>query len=159
MKQEVTEIVKQIASNLLSNNMTLATAESCTGGNIAHQLTLLPGSSHWYNGGVVAYTNLVKQNLLKVDVSLISKYSEVSGEVAEAMAQGVKDALKTDYAISTTGVAGPTGATNENPIGTVWIGIATPSRNISKRFVFDDNREQNIESFTLEALKMLLKNM
>ena len=156
---EMTEIVSKIAAKMLAISTTVATAESCTGGNIAHQITLVPGSSAWVRGGVVSYTNEVKMNILGVPSELIESYTEVSNQVAEAMAEGARNVTGADFAVSTTGIAGPTGATATDPVGTVYIGVATPFKVVSQRMVFGTDREQNIERFTAAALEMLLANV
>lgn len=148
-----------IGEELLRRGQTMATAESCTGGNIAHQITLVPGSSAWFKGGVVSYTNEVKMNVLQVLKDLIDRYTEVSTQVAEAMAEGARRITGADFAVSTTGIAGPTGATDNNPVGTVYIGVATPHKVVSARLVFGSDRQNNINSFTDAALKMLLDNI
>ena len=156
---EMTEIVSKIAAKMLAISTTVATAESCTGGNIAHQITLVPGSSAWFRGGVVSYTNEVKMKVLGVPSELIESYTEVSNQVAEAMAEGARNVTGADFAVSTTGIAGPTGATATDPVGTVYIGVATPFKVVSQRMVFGTDREQNIERFTAAALEMLLANV
>ncbi|MBR5168185.1 MAG: CinA family protein [Salinivirgaceae bacterium] len=152
-------IAAEIGEVLLRRGQTMATAESCTGGNIAHQVTLVPGSSAWFRGGVVSYTNDVKMNVLQVPRELIDRYTEVSTQVAEAMAKGVRLITGADFAVSTTGIAGPTGATDNNPVGTVCIGVATPHKVVSARLVFGSDRQSNIDSFTDAALRMLLDNI
>lgn len=154
-----TNIIKQIATKMLAAGTWVATAESCTGGNIAHQITLVPGSSAWFKGGVVSYTNEVKMNVLGVPQKLIEQYTEVSHQVAEAMAEGARHATGADFAVSTTGIAGPTGATATDPVGTVYIGVATPDKVVSQRVVFGTDRERNIERFTIAALETLLANV
>ena len=152
-------IAAEIGEELLRRGQTMATAESCTGGNIAHQVTLVPGSSAWFRGGVVSYTNDVKMNVLQVPRDLIDRYTEVSTQVAEAMAKGVCLITDADFAVSTTGIAGPTGATDNNPVGTVCIGVATPHKVVSARLVFGSDRQSNIDSFTDAALRMLLDSI
>lgn len=152
-------VAAEIGEELLRRGRTMATAESCTGGNIAHQITLVPGSSAWFKGGVVSYTNEVKMNVLQVPHELIDRYTEVSTQVAEAMADGARRITGADFAVSTTGIAGPTGATDNNPVGTVYIGVATPHKVVSARLVFGSDRQNNINSFTDAALKMLFDNI
>lgn len=137
--------------------LSLGTAESCTGGNIAHLLTLVPGSSQVFKGGVVAYTNTLKRELLGVPKDTIKKYTAVSEQTVKAMAEGAKKLLNTDYAIATTGIAGPTGETVENPVGTVWIGIAGRGETLTQRFVFDSIRGRTIERSSKNALILLFK--
>ena len=148
------------AGNLLKEKrMTLATAESCTGGNIAHLITSVAGSSDYYKGSVVAYANEVKINILGVNPDDIKEYGAVSQQVAEQMAEGVRRVLKTDIAVSTTGIAGPTGGTTDKPIGTVWIAISTKAGVISKEFIYGKVRQQNIDRFTQTALLMLIDSL
>ncbi|MBO7477266.1 MAG: CinA family protein [Salinivirgaceae bacterium] len=152
-------LVERLAAKMLAAGTWVATAESCTGGNIAHRITLVPGSSAWFKGGVVSYTNEVKMNVLGVPQELIDTYTEVSHQAAEAMAEGARRATGADFAVSTTGIAGPTGATANDPVGTVYIGVATPDKVVSSRVVFGTDRRQNIGRFTVAALEMLLANV
>ncbi|MGQ8338771.1 competence/damage-inducible protein A [Sunxiuqinia sp. A32] len=138
---------------------TLALAESCTGGNIAHFLTSNAGSSAYFLGSIVAYANAVKINQLGVSPETLEKYGAVSKNVAEEMAVGVKRALGSDYAISTTGIAGPDGGTDEKPVGTVWIAIAGQQNVYVKRYNFAHNRERNILRFTQAAINFLRQTM
>ena len=152
-------LVEWLAAKMLAAGTWVATAESCTGGNIAHQITLVPGSSAWFKGGVVSYTNEVKMKVLGVPQKLIEQYTEVSHQAAEAMAEGARRATGADFAVSTTGIAGPTGATATDPVGTVYVGVATPDKVVSQRIVFGTDRERNIERFTIAALETLLANV
>lgn len=138
-------------------NLTLSTAESCTGGNIAHLLTLVAGSSAVFSGGVVAYTNAVKEKVLGVPPQVLEVFTAISEETVKAMAEGIKEQLDTDYAIATTGIAGPTGGSIENPVGTVWIGIAGKTKTIAQRFSFDSIRSRTIERGSKNALILLFK--
>ncbi len=153
------DIANQIGVKLLKNKQTIATAESCTGGNIAHQITLIPGSSAWYKGSIISYACEVKENILKVPHQQIETYGVVSTQVAESMANGVRTLLNVDYAIATTGIAGPTGGNEQTPVGTVCIAIATPQKVVSKTIIAGNQRHQNIETFTHEALKFLLNEI
>ncbi len=140
---------------LTAQGNTMATAESCTGGSIAQFITSNPGSSAYFKGGVVAYSNEIKCNLLGVPSELIESVGAVSQEVAEAMALGAQKTLRADYAIATTGIAGPDGGTDEKPVGTVWIAVAGPSGVLSKKYIFKHSRERNIIRTTHTALNML----
>lgn len=140
---------------LMAQGKTMAAAESCTGGSIAQFITSNPGSSAYFKGGVVAYSNEIKSNLLGVPFELIEAVGAVSQEVAEAMALGAQKALYADYAVATTGIAGPDGGTDEKPVGTVWIAVAGPSGVSSKKYIFKHNRERNIIRTTHTALNML----
>ncbi len=143
---------------LKEKNQTLATAESCTGGNIAHLLTGISGSSQYFKGAVVAYSNEIKQNVLGVREQSLIEHGAVSKEVVEQMALGVQKLMNTDYAIATSGIAGPTGGTDEKPVGTTWIAIACPNGKVSaKKYVFGTQREQNIRRASSVALNNLRK--
>ena len=144
-----------IGRMLAGSGKTLAVAESCTGGNIAHFITSNAGSSAYFKGGVVAYSNEIKNNLLDVPLDLIAGFGAVSQQVAEAMALGAKRILCADYAVATTGIAGPDGGSDEKPVGTVWIAVAGPSGIKSKEYIFRHNRERNIIRSTQTALNML----
>lgn len=140
---------------LKTRGETLATAESCTGGNIAHRFTAMPGASEYFKGGVVAYSNEVKIALLGVDPESLNRYGTVSQSVAEQMAEGVRRATGATYGISTTGIAGPTGGTPEKPVGTVWMAVATPNGVFSRRMVFGSVRSQNIERASSNCINLL----
>lgn len=144
-----------IGRMLIKTSRTLAVAESCTGGNIAHFITSNPGSSAYFKGGVVAYSNEIKIKLLDVPAETIESFGAVSQQVAEAMAIGAQKALNSDYSIATTGIAGPDGGTDEKPVGTVWIAVAGPSDIKSEKFIFRHNRERNIIRSTQTALNLL----
>lgn len=140
---------------LKTRGETLATAESCTGGNIAHRFTAMPGASEYFKGGVVAYSNEVKIALLGVDPESLNRYGAVSQSIAEQMAEGVRRATGATYGISTTGIAGPTGGTPEKPVGTVWMAVATPNGVFSRRMVFGSVRSQNIERASSNCINLL----
>lgn len=142
---------------LKEQHKTLATAESCTGGNIAHQLTLIPGSSTYFKGSVVSYANEVKEHVLGVSKNDIEIYGAVSRPVVEQMARGVQCLMNTDCAIAVSGIAGPGGGTPEKPVGTVWIAVACGDKLHSEMLVFGDNREYNIERSTHRALLAMVK--
>lgn len=140
---------------LEASGKTMAVAESCTGGSIAQFITSNPGSSAYFKGGVVAYSNEIKSKLLGVPEAVINKVGAVSQEVAEAMALGVQKAMNADYSVATTGIAGPDGGSEEKPVGTVWIAVAGPSGVSSQKYTFRHNRERNIIRSTHTALNML----
>ncbi|MCD7970628.1 MAG: competence/damage-inducible protein A [Alistipes sp.] len=144
-----------IAKLLQSQKRTLAVAESCTGGRIAHVITLNPGSSAHFLGGVVAYSPGVKISVLGVPQETITQYGVVSRQTAQAMAEGVRKLMKSDYAISTTGIAGPQGSENAEPVGTVWIGIAHPGGSYARKVRFGKLRGPNIERASNTALNLL----
>ena len=134
--------------------MTLSAAESCTGGEISHLITSVPGSSAYYLGSVTSYAVSVKEKVLGVPAETIEKFGVVSGEVAAAMAEGVRKVTGSDYAISTTGLAGPDGDAF-NPVGTVWIGVAGPNGVKKEKRHFRNDRKRNIQRFSAEALNIL----
>ena len=147
---------KQIGDMLRRKGVTVATAESCTGGEIAHMITSVPGSSAYFKGSVVSYANEVKVNVLGVQAADLEREGAVSETVVLQMAEGVKKLMHTDYAVSTSGVAGPDGGTPEKPVGTVWIGVATPDNTFARKFVFSFTRERNIAKAAVKALELLM---
>jgi len=137
------EVLEEIVGQLLrSNRATLAVAESCTGGLAAHRITQIPGSSDYFERGVVAYSNPAKVQLLQVPESLIAAAGAVSAEVAEKMAEGVRQISHTTLGLAITGIAGPTRGTEEKPVGTVFIALASPKGTASKRYQFFGDRQQ-----------------
>lgn len=140
---------------LVEKSATLSVAESCTGGALAEAFTSMPGASEYFKGGIVSYSNEVKARLLGVSRESLAQHGAVSREVAEQMALGAREVCATDYAIATTGVAGPSGGTEEKPVGTVWIAVATPGEVISRKFLFGKQRVQNIQRATTMAINML----
>lgn len=146
---------KAIGDALLAKQKTVATAESCTGGNIAKMLTSVPGSSVYFLGSIVSYSNAAKTNLLGVDVLDIEKYGAVSETVARQMAIGARKKLNADFAIATTGVAGPDGGTEEKPVGTVWIAVAAEAGTYVKKFQFEKDRGRNVLRSSLAGISML----
>ncbi len=170
---KLTELVKDILvdnnggntievslGNLLAkNNFTLATAESCTGGNIAKLITSVPGSSRYFIGAVVSYNVRIKTEFLHVPQAIIDQHSVVSAQVASAMAQNIQQIYKTDFAIATTGNAGPTTDKTDKTVGVVFIAIATPNKTIVKEYNFGQPREKVIEKASVKALELLLTNL
>ncbi len=144
-----------IGEHLRENKQTLATAESCTGGYIAHLITRVAGSSDYYKGSVISYANEIKINELNVRPTDIEQFGAVSQQIVEQMALGVQQKMNTDYAVATSGIAGPTGGTDEKPVGTVWIAVATPEGVVSKKYQFGKLRDVNIERAAMTALGML----
>ena len=143
---------------LKTHGKTLSTAESCTGGEIAHLVTTVPGSSSYFLGSVISYAVSVKETLLGVPRETIERHGVVSSEVAAAMAEGVRKATGSDYAVSTTGLAGPGGA-ELNPEGTVWVGVASPLGVKTRKFQYRSDRIRNIERFAASALHFLLSEI
>ncbi len=142
---------------LKEHGLTLSAAESCTGGEISHLITTVPGSSSYYLGSVTSYAVSVKENVLGVPSGTIERYGVVSAEVAAAMAEGVRRLTGSDYSVSTTGLAGPGGGDGENPEGTVWVGVATPKGTKTARYEFHNDRKRNIQRFAASAIHFLLK--
>ena len=152
-------IERTVFDLLIDKGLSFASAESCTGGNIAHCITLIPGSSEVFKGTAVTYATSMKTKVLGVPAEIIEKYGVVSQEVVEGMAMGVRQLMEADFGVATTGVAGPSGGTEENPVGTVWIGLATPNKVISKRFNFGKDRENVINRATIAAYEMLREEL
>lgn len=144
-----------IGKLLKQKKLTFATAESCTGGYIAHQTTAISGSSAYFKGGIIAYSNEVKENLLHVKSETLLNFGAVSRQVAEEMVLGVKELLKVDAAVAVTGIAGPDGGTEEKPVGTVWIASYCCGELISRMYRYGNDREQNIIRTTNDALLLL----
>jgi nicotinamide-nucleotide amidase len=140
---------------LKKSGLTVSTAESCTGGYIAHLITSVSGSSEYFKGSVTAYANKVKTEILGVDGRLIEQHGAVSREVVEEMAVKARKLLKTDYTLATSGTAGPTGGTDEKPVGMVWIAVAGPEKVISKVYNFGNDRGRTIIRSSQTALNML----
>lgn len=148
-----------IGQLLRKKKQTLSTAESCTGGYLAHLITSVPGSSDYFTGSVICYSNKIKTEMLGVSESDLQKFGAVSQEVVESMAIGIKDKFRTDYAIATSGIAGPSGGTEEKPVGTVWIAVAGPYGITSKKYLFGKSREKNIRQSAAIALNMARKEL
>ena len=146
-----------IARLLLQNNATLGTAESCTGGYLAHSITANPGSSAYYLGSVISYSNQVKMDLLGVKEETLMTHGAVSEETVIQMAEGARKALKTTYALSTSGIAGPDGGTPEKQVGTIWIACAGPQGTIARKIVSTKDRVTNIQYGSKVALNLLRK--
>ena len=148
-------IERTVFDLLINRGKTFASAESCTGGNIAHVFTLIPGSSEAFKGTAVTYATPMKTKVLGVPAETIEKYGVVSQQVVEGMAKGVRSLMEADFGVATTGVAGPSGGTDENPVGTVWIGVASANGVVSQRFNFGKDRENVISRATIAAYEML----
>ena len=154
------ETLETVVGKILTQQgRTISTAESCTGGSIAQLLSSVPGASNYFKGSVVAYSTEVKQNVLGVSKDLVEEYSVVSAEVAKAMALNVKTLLKTDYAIATTGNAGPSKGEADADVGTVFIALATPNEVLVEMFNFGQPREKVIDRATVKGMEMLLKEI
>lgn len=146
-----------LGRKLLQNDLTVSSAESCTGGNIAHKIVETSGSSAYFLGSVVSYSNDVKASVLGVDRALIDRYGAVSREVAEAMVEGVCRLMRTDCGIATTGIAGPHGGTPAKPVGTVWFAVKYGARTVSEVRQFKGNRNEVIDLATNHGMVMLLQ--
>ncbi len=152
------EKIEQVIANLLlDKKKTVSIAESCTGGNMAHMLTAMAGSSAYFKGAVVAYSNEVKGNVLGVNPNDLEEFGAVSQQVVEQMATGACKVIGSDYAIATSGIAGPDGGTDEKPVGTVWISVASAEKVISEKFVFSKERGRNIRMASQAGFNMLRK--
>ncbi|MFN3134087.1 MAG: competence/damage-inducible protein A [Candidatus Kryptonium sp.] len=154
--EELEEVVGKL---LTEKGLKLAIAESCTGGLIADKITNVPGSSRYFEQGIVAYSNDAKIQILGVPEELIKNYGAVSREVAEAMAKGVREISGADIGISTTGIAGPTGATPTKPVGLVWIGYSDKNETFAKEFRFGDDRLENKQRAAQMALEILRRKL
>ncbi|HLV43081.1 MAG TPA: competence/damage-inducible protein A [Brumimicrobium sp.] len=152
------ESIFHVVGELLKKkHISLGTVESCTGGGIASSFIHYAGSSNFFKGGLITYSNDLKTKLAHVPEEILNKYGAVSKEVAKAMAVGGKAQLNVDYTIAVTGIAGPDGGTDEKPVGTVWIAIATPNGVIAQHFLFGEHRGRNIEKTELYAANLLRK--
>lgn len=148
-----------ILNILIKNNKTVSTAESCTGGYIGHLFTSIPGSSRAYEGGAVSYSYDLKKSMLGVQQNTLDKYGAVSQETVEEMARGAIMHFNTDYSIACSGIAGPGGGTEEKPVGTTWVAVATKDKVFSKKYQFSNLRMQNIERTAVQALYMLFRTI
>ena len=150
------DTMEDIAGRLLKEkHSTLSTAESCTGGYLAHLITKVPGASDYFQGSVIAYSNQVKHDFLGVSEDSISLYGAVSEQVVKEMAEGARQRFNTDFAISISGIAGPDGGTIEKPVGTVWIAVASKTGITTKKFMFGEHRGRNIRRAAMAALNLL----
>jgi len=150
-------VQEAVGRMLKSRGRTLGTAESCTGGYIAHLITSISGSSHYFKGSIVSYANEVKTNLLHVDPNILASEGAVSQATVEAMVRGALTQLDTDYVIATSGIMGPDGGTPEKPIGTVWVAVGNHQNILAQKFSFRFDRQRNIELTATNALNQLRK--
>jgi len=150
-------IEKLIGEMLVKEGSTLATAESCTGGNIAHLITSVPGSSRYFVGSVVAYSNDIKERILGVSKEILEKHGAVSEPVVKEMAACIRNLYQSNYVIATSGIAGPEGGSAEKPIGTTWIAVASAKQILAEKYLFGNLRSTNIQKASLTALNMLRK--
>jgi len=144
---------------LKEHYLTIATAESCTGGNVAQKLTSIPGSSAYFKGGLIAYDNAVKVEQLGVSETTLQTFGAVSEETVKEMAENIRQLLKTDIGLATSGIAGPTGGTPEKPVGTIWIAYADAHQTIARKLSYNKTREINIEYTTMAALNLVRQSL
>lgn len=154
-----TSIEKLILDYMTSRNLSLSTAESCTGGYISQLLTQHPGSSKVFLGGAITYSNSLKMSMLGVSENTLLNFGAVSEETVREMAEGARSAHGSDYSIAVTGIAGPDGGTIDKPVGTVWIAVSSPLKTLCKKYTFGNKRTQNIERAAISSLTLLYKLM
>lgn len=156
MEFESKIISRQIGDQLYSSGLTVGTAESCTGGRIAESIIAIPGASNYFKGGIISYTNEIKERLLGVDHEVLETQTAVCEEVAREMVQGAIKALGVDYAISATGLAGPGGGTKEIPVGTIWLGYGSKDDIRTFKLTEDFGRDINLAIATNKAMRLFL---
>lgn len=157
--EDCESVPEVVASLFRHRHLTLATAESCTGGYLASRLTAMAGCSEYYQGGVVSYSNDVKESLLGVDHQTLTAYGAVSEATARQMAEGVRTRLHTHFGTATSGIAGPDGGTPDKPVGTVWIAVAGPQGTTAQLLQLGDDRQRTIERATNAVLSLLVKEV
>ena len=151
--------LQTLTNNLSTQNLKVTCAESCTGGLLAANLTRLPGSSAWFDMGFVTYSNEAKQQMLNVNPTTLAHYGAVSEEVVREMALGALIASKADYALSISGIAGPTGGSEEKPVGLVWFGLASKKRIWAESKIFNGDRDQIRAQAVQHAVQLLLSKL
>ena len=149
------KLLNQIAKTLTRKKFTLSVCESCTGGMLGSIITQVPGSSKYFPGGIIAYSNEVKQKIVGVKPTTLKKYGAVNAEVVREMAQGVRKRFKSDIGIGITGIAGPSGGSKRKPVGMVYIGIAYNKRILAEKYLFKGNRDQIRKKACKQALVLL----
>lgn len=159
MDQQVEALVNKLAEQLVSRGIFLGTAESCTGGWIGQALTSVSGSSRWYEGGVICYSNNIKQSVLHVPGHLLERYGAVSEQAALAMAEGTCKVLRTDASVAVTGIAGPNGGSEEKPVGMVWLAWSINGTTCADCFQFSGSRDEVRKQAVVKALEGLLQRM
>jgi PncC family amidohydrolase len=155
MQEGKMRVEEAIGSLLLDHHLTLVTAESCTGGLVAHRITNVPGSSSYYLGGFIAYANEVKEALLGVRHETLLAHGAVSEETAREMARGARQRIGADVGVSITGIAGPTGGTPDKPVGLVYIALSTTEADLFERHIWQGNRLENKEQSAEATLQLL----
>lgn len=149
-------ISREVSEILWDTEKTVGTAESCTGGRIAEAIISVPGASKYFKGGIICYVNEIKENLLGVDPQVLEEKTAVCEEVAIAMVKGACKTLNTDYAISATGVAGPSGGTKDIPVGTIWLACGSLNRVVTLKVEEDHGRDINLAIATNKAMELFL---
>ena len=150
-------ISREVSQMLWEMEKTVGTAESCTGGRIAEAIIAVPGASKYFKGGIISYVNEIKETLLGVSAEVLEEKTAVCEEVAIQMVKGAFKALNTDYAISATGFAGPTGGTKEIPVGTIWLACGSPEKQVTMKVEEDHGRDINLAIATNKAMQMFLE--
>jgi PncC family amidohydrolase len=150
---------ERIGRLLVERGWQLGLAESCTGGLVGHLITNIPGSSDYFSGGVIAYSNAAKQSMLGVSSQTLAKRGAVSRECALEMARGARSALGAQVGLAVTGIAGPGGGSPEKPVGTVWISLSTPGRETAWHFLFNGDRASIKEQTAEKALQLLIDQL
>ena len=148
---------KEISDLFWKEGLTLSTAESCTSGNVAAAITAIPGSSHFYKGGIIAYSDEIKENLLGVSHETLESKGAVSEETVIEMVKGAMKSMNSDCAVATSGIAGPTGGTPDKPIGTIWIAASLKEKVVTLKLEGDEGIEKNTANATQKALQLLRK--
>ena len=148
---------KEISDLFWKEGLTLSTAESCTSGNVAAAITAIPGSSHFYKGGIIAYSDEIKEILLGVSHETLESKGAVSEETVIEMVKGAMKSMNSDCAVATSGIAGPTGGTPDKPIGTIWIAASLKEKVVTLKLEGDEGREKNTANATQKALQLLRK--
>jgi nicotinamide-nucleotide amidase len=151
-----TQTLEAVVGALLKEQgLTIGTAESCTGGYLAHQITSVAGSSAYFTGSVIAYSNQVKINQLGVSAETLKQHGAVSEPVVEQMVEGALKLLGTDLAVATSGIAGPTGGTPQKPVGTIWLAVGSREKIVTRKLQLGKDRLKNIQYATVQALNMV----
>ena len=153
------DLAQTVAAKLREQKLTIACAESCTGGLLMDKLTNIAGSSSFFLGGVVAYSNSAKHGILGVQENSLNVFGAVSEQVAAAMARGVRGEFGSDFGVGITGIAGPDGGTAEKPVGLTYIALATPNLSLVQRFVWEGDRVANKEASANAALQMIIDHL
>jgi len=152
-------IIQQLYDVCVDNNVSIATAESCTAGLLSSMITSISGSSSFFKGGVISYQNNIKIDILGVCPSMINQKTEVSSEVVEQMAEGVRHKFVADFSIATSGYAGPTGGNQVNPIGTIFIAVSSKEKVVSKRFVLEGDRHSIVSQSVSLGIEFLVQEL